>query len=188
MPDISKMTPYDAYRYARDVLQRRWKEAEPVIMTSPYSAFLYARYVLKSRWEEAEPVIMTDPYYAYLYARHVLKSRWLEAEPVIKDSLCWDYYAKRFEIKEDKLSYLLSKRASLLLIINKINPTKVIHYRSLLCQLDEVECEILEASKAPRPSRFTEWFESVFIPKYLRAFRWLVLGLSCLVGVGYVLN
>lgn len=90
---------------------------------------------------------------------------------------------------DDKLAYLLWRRDFLSRQIRKTSPKKnPIHYRSLLSQLDEVEHELLGASKTRQPSGFSEWFKSVFIPKYLRVFRWLVLGLSCLVGGVYVLN
>lgn len=73
MTDLSTMTPYDAYLYASDVLKRRWKEAEPVIITDSASACYYAFYVLERRWKEAEPVI--------------------------KASIFWDDYAKHFNIE-----------------------------------------------------------------------------------------
>lgn len=78
MPDLSTMTPYNAYYLADCVLDGRWPEAEL----------------------EAEPLFMTDPCWAYIHARYVRKAPWPEAEAVIKDSRWWDDYAKHFNIKE----------------------------------------------------------------------------------------
>lgn len=69
-------------------------------ITTPYQACLYARNIQDRGWKEAEPLIMTDPFYAYFYAKGVLKRRWKEAEPVIKSSIYWDDYARYFNIKE----------------------------------------------------------------------------------------
>ena len=68
-----------AFRYARDVIQGRWPEAEPVISQDPQWAYFYARYAIKGRWPEAEPVISQDPKWAYNYARDIIKGRWPEA-------------------------------------------------------------------------------------------------------------
>jgi hypothetical protein len=72
-----------AYWYARNVIQGRWPEAEPVIMGNPDAAYQYAQDVIQGRWPEAEPVIMGNPDAAYWYARDVIQGRWPEAEPVI---------------------------------------------------------------------------------------------------------
>ena len=54
--------PQAAYHYAKDVLKRRWPEAESVIATDPKWAYEYAKHVIQGRWPEAEPVIATSPY------------------------------------------------------------------------------------------------------------------------------
>ena len=73
------------YEYAKDVIQGRWPEAEPIIMKSPYYAYRYAYYVIKGRWPEAESSIMKDPLYIYFYAKDVI-GRWPEAEKhIMKD-------------------------------------------------------------------------------------------------------
>jgi len=90
-PDPSKMTPWQAYYYARDVIKDRWPEAEPTIMQHPGWACAYARDVIGDRWPEAEPIIMRDPQWACYYARDV-KGRWPEAEPTIKKSRWWMEY------------------------------------------------------------------------------------------------
>ena len=94
-PDPSKMTPEEAFNYARDVIKGRWPEGEPIIMQEPKSAYWlyqYARGVIKGRWPEAEPIIMQDPEWAYWYALHVIHDRWPEAEPTIKGSERWGWY------------------------------------------------------------------------------------------------
>lgn len=70
-------------------------------------------------------------------------------------------------------------------IMKKTDPRLEITYKSLLRQLVEVEGKI-QLGRLHRTSDFTVWFETVFIPIYLRAFRWLVLGLSCVMGAGYI--
>ena len=71
--------PGAAYYYARDVINdgkclgKRWKEAEPVIMSEPYWAYAYAKDALGRRWRDAEHVIKSDTYIAYLYARYIIK-------------------------------------------------------------------------------------------------------------------
>jgi len=77
---------HSAPYYARDVIQGRWAEAEPYIMKKPSSAYWYAKDVIRGRWAEAEPHIMKDPGWAYEYARYVIRGRWAEAEPhIMKD-------------------------------------------------------------------------------------------------------
>ena len=72
-----------AMDYACHVIEGRWPEAEPIIITNPYAAFEYARNVIKGRWPEGEPILLTDPGRAALYAEYVIGDRWPEAEPLI---------------------------------------------------------------------------------------------------------
>jgi hypothetical protein len=75
--------PETALEYARDIIGGRWKEAEPFIMRDPKIAYKYARDIIGGRWKEAEPFIMRDPKIAYKYAREIIGGRWKEAEPII---------------------------------------------------------------------------------------------------------
>jgi len=82
-----------AYWYARDIIGRRWPEAEPYIMQKGVYAYYYARYIIKGRWPEAEPYLMQKGVYAYYYAKYVIKGRWPEAEPYLMHSKVWPIYA-----------------------------------------------------------------------------------------------
>jgi hypothetical protein len=39
----------------------RWPEAEPYIMKDPYDAYRYAKDIIGGRWPEAEPYIKRSP-------------------------------------------------------------------------------------------------------------------------------
>ena len=96
--------PMKAYKYARDIIKGRWKEAEKYIMEDPSWACSYAKKVINMgkqpeeemiRWKEAEKYIMEDPSWAFFYAKDVIKGRWKEAEPIIMEDLESAYmYAK----------------------------------------------------------------------------------------------
>jgi len=92
-------SPEDLYCYARDVIEGRWPEAEPIIMTNVYCAYHYSRYVIKGRWLEAEPIIMTSTAYAYNYSLDIIKGRWPEAEPIIMTSTAYAYNYSLYVIK-----------------------------------------------------------------------------------------
>ena len=95
-----KMDPKAAYSYCRDVLRRRWPEAEPYILKNVWHSVFYARDIIKGRWPAAEPEIMKHAEDAYTYATQVLGRRWKQAEPVIKqDEYNWYSYKQYFRIK-----------------------------------------------------------------------------------------
>lgn len=71
-----------AYKYARDVLKKRWPAAEPIIIKNPWTAADYAIKVIKGEWPEAEPIILQTPHPAADYAV-AIKGEWPEAEPII---------------------------------------------------------------------------------------------------------
>jgi hypothetical protein len=89
-----------AYYYAREVIQGRWAEAEPLIMKDPYWAYLYAKHVIRGRWAEAEPYVMKDPEWAYAYAGEVIRGRWAEAEPLLMKKPSSAYYYARDVIRD----------------------------------------------------------------------------------------
>ena len=76
-------TPIWAYRYARDVIKRRFPEGETHIGRDPRLATAYARDVIKGRWPEAEAGIARDPVEAFVYANSLIHDSWPEAEPAI---------------------------------------------------------------------------------------------------------
>ena len=53
-----KMNAVAAYSYCRDVLERRWPEAEPYILKNAWYSVFYARDIMKAPWPAAEPEIM----------------------------------------------------------------------------------------------------------------------------------
>ena len=94
LPDGKELTPENLFVHARDVIEDRWPEAEPIIMESSFYASQYAWLVINGRWPKAEPIIMQDPYSAWSYAVNVIKGRWPEAEPIImEDPWTANYYA-----------------------------------------------------------------------------------------------
>lgn len=95
-----KMNAVAAYSYCRDVLERRWPEAEPYILKDAWHSVFYARDIMKAPWPAAEPEIMKWGVTAYVYATEVLNRRWKAAEPVIKqDEGNWYSYKQYFNIK-----------------------------------------------------------------------------------------
>ena len=120
----------DLVKYAKNVIQDRWPEAEPYILRSPYNSTWYAikvikgawpeaeniikqnarlsnqyaRYAKKGRFEEGEPIILGNTDEAVDYAIHVLHKRWPEAEPILKAEYetPWYEYKDYFGIKEDE--------------------------------------------------------------------------------------
>jgi hypothetical protein len=84
-----------AYKYARNVIQGRWPEAEPVIVKDAQLAYHYAKNMIQGRWPDAEPTIAKDAQWAYYYAENVIRGRWPDAEPTIaKDAQLAYYYAR----------------------------------------------------------------------------------------------
>ena len=85
--------PQWAVKYAAEVLEDRWPEAEATILQSqdPYKAYVYAMFALKSRWPEAEAIIATKPFEAYAYAHSLIKGRWPEAEAIIMSHPTWAF-------------------------------------------------------------------------------------------------
>lgn len=77
---IIKKDPVFAYRYAKIIIRRRWKEAEEYIKKDPRYAFYYAESVIKGRWKEAEEYIEKDPEWSYFYALNIMndESFWLK--------------------------------------------------------------------------------------------------------------
>ena len=72
-PDLNASGGKILYKYAHNILNDRWPEAEPRIMETPVHSYFYAKYVIKGRWEEAEEIIMQDPYLYRKYLRVLYK-------------------------------------------------------------------------------------------------------------------
>jgi hypothetical protein len=65
--------------YARDILQNRWPEAEPIIKKNSISAVNYAMGVIKDRWPEAEKIINGD-FIALAIYEHFLDKKYKNKE------------------------------------------------------------------------------------------------------------
>lgn len=76
------LDPAASYNYAMKIIQGRWIEAEPNILTKGNAkiVFLYARNIVKQRWTEAEQKIIEDGEYIFDYASELIGDRWPEAE------------------------------------------------------------------------------------------------------------
>jgi len=59
--------PYWCLWYARNVLEERWKEVEPIILKSRRWSYIYAADIIVERWPEAEPFIAKDFYWKREY-------------------------------------------------------------------------------------------------------------------------
>lgn len=78
-----------------DYFENGWPEAEPAIMQDPGHAVDYAVEYKQGRWPEAEPYIMQDTEEAYYYAKRVIGGRWPEGEAAIKkDIWAWTQYTE----------------------------------------------------------------------------------------------
>ena len=86
--------PTFAARFAAQFMRdKRWPEAESLIIKDSYDSISYAHYNIGGRWPEAEPIIMRSGRAAGEYAASVLKARWPEAEPVIAgNNVAWSMY------------------------------------------------------------------------------------------------
>jgi hypothetical protein len=112
----------DAYDYARNVIEGRFKLGESAIAKDARYAYEYARDVIKGRFELGEQVITADARYAYSYARDVIEGRFELGEPAIVANAHYSYvYAcyvikGRFELGEPKiLKSLYAEKYKLLL-------------------------------------------------------------------------
>ena len=94
---LANKDSFEAFRYARDVIQRRWPEAEEFIRKRVSHAVWYSEEVIKGRWPEAEETISKYSDWAYDYASDVIKGRWPEAEETISKDPDWaSRYTKNF--------------------------------------------------------------------------------------------
>lgn len=111
----------DMVYYARNVIHRRWPEAESCMLNwanprlnktkftenedqarPDIALWLYAKDVIKGRWPEVEPFIMKSEC-AFAYARDIIKGRWSEAEPYIYKS-SGDWFGWYNSFLKEKLS------------------------------------------------------------------------------------
>ena len=85
--------PYYAYRYAQDVIGKRWPPGEAAIAKDPKWAYGYAHFVMnKKPWPPGEKAIAGDAESAYRYARYVIKKPWPPGEAAIASRAKWAYY------------------------------------------------------------------------------------------------
>ena len=78
-------SPMAAFRYARNVIEYVWPEAEPIIIKNARVAYYYADDI-KGEWPEAEPTILQNPKIAALYAVRFLNGKWPKAETIARDN------------------------------------------------------------------------------------------------------
>jgi hypothetical protein len=121
---IIKRDPWLAAAYAIEVLNSRWEEAEPIILTDCDVVIMYAEKLLNERWPECEPLIMKEPSWAERYARKVIKGRWLEAEryilisPFVASKYAFEVVKGRWEDFEYSIIHCTKKGASGLGLFN----------------------------------------------------------------------
>ena len=84
LPDVESANPHDLYLYAKNVLRRRWPEAEAKIALVPDTAFKYAKDVVKGPFPEGEAAIAKLGYSSFLYAEYILERRFPAGEPAIR--------------------------------------------------------------------------------------------------------
>jgi len=80
-------SPEMSYFYARNILDGRFPEGEPAIMTDFHYLFHYAYNVIQGRWPEAEPIVLKDFRNAFEYAQHIIKGRWPELENILLNNI-----------------------------------------------------------------------------------------------------
>jgi hypothetical protein len=107
------------FRYAAEILKKRWEEGEEVLINSPYYAYKYSKYVIGGRWEEAEPIISKYPESAFLYARDIIMGRF---------EICEKHIVKPFNLERG----ILVKNIEDIYISNRLlsNPYYPINYRN----------------------------------------------------------
>jgi hypothetical protein len=74
---------FEAYYYARDVLNAPFPEGETLIATDAEYSYKYAKDILKEPFLLGEAAIATDAKYSYHYAKDILKAPFLLGEKII---------------------------------------------------------------------------------------------------------
>jgi lambda repressor-like predicted transcriptional regulator len=91
--------PEWAYRYAQEVIGKRWPPGEAAIAGSAAYAYRYALDVIRKPWPPGEAAIAGDDYSAYGYARQIIKKPWPPGEAAIAGSAEWARaYQKEFKV------------------------------------------------------------------------------------------
>lgn len=126
-PDGEKAILHDdwyAVEYAKNVLKKRWPEAEPMLARKAasedgyYRAVNYAVNVIQGRWPEAEKHGMYNPSFVLAYSEQILNDRWPEAEQYFGAGRYGYYFAikkylEHFKITVDDLNTTDEKKAAL---------------------------------------------------------------------------
>lgn len=86
LADLWAQDAVTAYRYAANVLHRRFPQGEAAIKQTPEVSFLYARDVIMDRWLPGEAAILKNPMWAAMYASNVINDAWPAAENIIAQS------------------------------------------------------------------------------------------------------
>jgi hypothetical protein len=82
-------------------IKQRFIKGEEVIKEYPKFASKYASQILDGRWEEAESSILKSIKYSYFYTKNVLNERWLDLEQKIinNESFEDEEYFEKYVIK-----------------------------------------------------------------------------------------
>ena len=85
------MTPHEAYRKCKNQ-KKRIPELEDFIATDKICSYRYARDIIKRRWKHGEKNIVNDPEWSYRYARDVIEGPFYLGHAVIFNSFWKDKY------------------------------------------------------------------------------------------------
>ena len=100
LENIISQDPVFSYRYAFNILGKRFLLGEPAIAQILNLSFLYAKELIGGSFKLGEPIIATDAYYAYTYAREVIGERRFKlGELSISKSSHYSYYYAVFVVK-----------------------------------------------------------------------------------------
>lgn len=80
---VISLDPYLSYRYAKEILKKRWRRGEAAVISCPYTSYKYAKHVIGGRWPVAEKSIAKDARASFLYARDMVGGRWPEGEKIM---------------------------------------------------------------------------------------------------------
>lgn len=94
--DLIPTDPYVAFKELEEgTTASRLPHLEAVVASKPFWSYRYAKEILKRRFLRGEGAIRKDPNYTYLYAKDVIGGRWKEGEETLANSqeYCFFYIA-----------------------------------------------------------------------------------------------
>ena len=97
---------FEAYYYARDVLNAPFPEGESLIATDAEYSYKYAKDILKAPFLLGEAAIATDAKYSFHYAKDILKAPFLLGEKIIAtNKYLYKEYKELFPEPQAKSDY-----------------------------------------------------------------------------------